>query len=278
VILGISYDVIRWEERDLIEKAKKLGIEVFPIHIPSFDFNAISNVDVIIQRAVSFYHAISSTILMEERGNKVINPSATLQICENKLFTTSLLRRNNIMVPETRIAFSREKALEYARSIGYPVVIKPLMGSWGRMVAKADTEDSLEGLLEYAEYSRLPFYNVFYIQKYVKKPNRDIRVFVIGDEVPVGIYRVNEKNWKTNTALGARAEPLKIDGEINEIALKVKQVIGGFFLGVDLLEDKELGYLVSEVNGVPEYKNTVRVNNYDVSIKLLSSIKEIYRR
>jgi len=209
---------------------------------------------------------------------KVINDYLTLIKCENKLLTLSILSKHNIKTPRTFIAFSREKALELADKVGYPVVIKPIEGSWGRMVAKAIDRDSLNNFLEYQEYTTSQFRYAYFIQEFVKKPNRDIRIFVIGDEAPVGIYRVNERNWKTNTALGARAEPLKISEELRDLALKVKDVLGGFFLGIDIFEDPERGYIVNEVNGVPEYKNTVRVNNFNVSQYLINKISEWIRK
>ncbi len=146
------------------------------------------------------------------------------------------------------------------------------MGS--EMCIRDRDEDILYSFLEYQEYTTSQFRQIYLVQEFVKKPNRDIRIFVMGDEAPVGIYRVNERNWKTNTALGARALPLKIDDELRDLALKVRDIMGGFFLGIDIFEDPERGYLVNEVNGVPEYKNTVRVNNFNVSSYLLNKLRE----
>jgi [lysine-biosynthesis-protein LysW]--L-2-aminoadipate ligase len=283
VILGVTYDLIRWEERNLIEEARKLGHTIIPIYTKDF-FTLIGNeinkidADVIIQRNTSHSRALLTSIIFENMNYKVINDYLTLIKCENKLLTLSILSKHNIKTPRTFIAFSREKALELADKVGYPVVIKPIEGSWGRMVAKAIDRDSLNNFLEYQEYTTSQFRYAYFIQEFVKKPNRDIRIFVIGDEAPVGIYRVNERNWKTNTALGARAEPLKISEELRDLALKVKDVLGGFFLGIDIFEDPERGYIVNEVNGVPEYKNTVRVNNFNVSQYLINKISEWIRK
>ncbi|BCU70516.1 lysine biosynthesis protein LysX [Stygiolobus caldivivus] len=280
MILGVSYDLVRWEERNLIEEAKKLGHSVVPIFTKDFytflgdSSNLNLEADVIIQRNTSHARAILTSLIFEGYNYKVINDSTTLNKCENKLYTLALLNKHNIKIPVTLITFSREKALESTEKLGYPVVVKPIEGSWGRMVAKANDKDTLMSLLEYQEYTSSQYRYAYFIQEFVEKPSRDIRIFVIGDEAPVGIYRVNERNWKTNTALGARAEPLKIDDELEDLALKVKEVIGGFFLGIDIFEDKERGYIVNEVNGVPEYKNTVRVNNFNVSQFLVKKIAE----
>ncbi|MCG2910815.1 MAG: lysine biosynthesis protein LysX [Sulfolobales archaeon] len=280
--LGVAYDVLRWEERDLFSEARKLGYDVRPLYIKDYaDLigNSISeNLDAVIQRGVSHSRALVSTALLESQGLRVFNDSLTLVRCENKAITLSLLAKSGVSIPRTAIAFSKEKALEIARKLGYPVVIKPIEGSWGRMVAKAVDDDSLYSLMEYQDYTTLQFRTAYMVQEFVRKPDRDIRIFVIGDEAPVGIYRVNKTNWKTNTALGAKAEPLKIDSELRELALKVKDVIGGFFLGIDVFEDPDRGYVVNEVNGVPEYKNTVRVNNFNVSGFLLKKLAEVIKK
>ncbi|AWR99329.1 lysine biosynthesis protein LysX [Metallosphaera hakonensis] len=283
MILGISYDLLRWEERNLIEEARKLDYKVVPLYTKDISFLsgedvAYQDVEAIIQRNTSHSRALSTSILFETSGFKVFNDSLSLARCENKLQTTFLLRSRGIPVPNTAIAFSRDKAIEMASKLGYPVVIKPIEGSWGRMVARAQDEDSLRSLIEYQEFTSLQYKTIYYLQEYVNKPNRDIRIFAIGDEVPVGIYRENDKNWKTNTALGAVAKPLKIDEELKELTLKVKEIIGGFFLGVDVFEDKERGYLIGEVNGVPEFKNTVRVNQFNVSNFLLNKLNEVIRK
>ncbi|MDT7900443.1 MAG: lysine biosynthesis protein LysX [Acidianus sp.] len=279
MIVGVTYDLLRWEERNLIQEATKLGHKVIPIYTKDFyhlfsEDNQFQNLDVVLQRNTSHQRALSTSLIFETLGYNVINDSRTLINCENKLITTAILSRHNIKVPKTAIAFSKDKALEVASKLGYPAVIKPIEGSWGRMVAKAVDEDTLRSFLEYQDYTSVGFKNVYYIQEFVRKPDRDIRIFVIGDEAPVGIYRVNTKNWRTNTALGAIAEPLKIDDELKDLALKVKEVIGGFFLGIDIFEDKERGYLVDEVNGVPEFKNTVRVNQFNLSEYLIRRIEE----
>ncbi|QKR00032.1 lysine biosynthesis protein LysX [Metallosphaera tengchongensis] len=283
MILGVSYDLLRWEERNLIEEAKKIGNKVYPLFTKDMTFLTsedawYQDVDAVIQRNTSHSRAVATSMLLESMNFRVYNDSLSLVRCENKIQTTFLLRSRGIPVPKTAIAFSRDKAMEMASKLGYPVVIKPVEGSWGRMVARAQDEDTLRSLIEYQEFTNLQYKTIYYIQEYVNKPNRDIRIFVIGDEAPVGIYRVNEKNWKTNTALGAIARPLKIDEELRDLALKVKEIIGGFFLGIDVFEDPERGYLIGEVNGVPEYKNTVRVNQFNVSGFLLNKLNEVIKK
>lgn len=282
--IGVIYDLLRWEEKNLIHEAKRLNHTVTPIYTKDFYYfynnekEPLGDFDLVIQRNTSHARAVTTSAIFENMNYKVVNDSYSLIKCENKLYTLSLLSNHGIKVPRTIVAFTKEKAVELANKIGYPVVIKPIEGSWGRMVARAVDDDTLRNFLEYQEYTSLQYRYIYLVQEFVKKPDRDIRIFTIGDEAPVGIYRVNSRNWKTNTALGAIAQPLKIDEELRDLALKVKDVIGGFFLGIDVFEDPERGYIINEVNGVPEYKNTVRVNNFNVSEYLIKKLEEWIRK
>lgn len=278
MILGVIYDVLRWEEKNIITEAKRMGHKVFPIYVRDYvfsskKFNLDNNADIFMQRSVSHSRAIITSILIETLGYRSINDYYTLFRVSNKLLTLMLLKKHNILVPEFIVAFEKEKVIESSKELGYPLVIKPIEGSWGRMVAKANDSDTLRSFMEYQDYTSQQYKTVYFIQEYINKPNRDIRIFVIGDEAPVGIYRINNKNWRTNTALGAIAEKLKIDKELEDLALKVKEIVGGYFLGIDIFEDKDRGYIVNEVNGVPEFKNTVRVTGYNIAENLIRSIE-----
>ncbi len=280
--VGIVYDLPRWEEKNIIEEAKKEGNQVVPFYskqsvfYSDTDFNL--EADFFIQRNVSHSRAVMTSFLIGNQGVQIFNDYLTLIKAENKAFTTFILSRSDIKTPRTAVAFDKDGALSSASKIGYPVVIKPIEGSWGRMIAKASDDDSLRSFMEYQEFTSAYYKSIYYVQEFVKKPDRDIRIFIIGDDAPVGIYRVNSKNWRTNTALGAKAEPLRIDPELRELALKVKEKIGGFFLGIDVFEDKERGYVVDEVNAVPEFKNTVRVTSFNVSKYLITKLTEWYKK
>jgi len=282
VKVGIVYDLPRWEEKNIIEEAKKEGNQVVPFYskqsvfYSDTDFNL--EADFFIQRNVSHSRAVMTSFLIGNQGVQIFNDYLTLIKAENKAFTTFILSRSDIKTPRTAVAFDKDGALSSASKIGYPVVIKPIEGSWGRMIAKASDDDSLRSFMEYQEFTSAYYKSIYYVQEFVKKPDRDIRIFIIGDDAPVGIYRVNSKNWRTNTALGAKAEPLRIDPELRELALKVKEKIGGFFLGIDVFEDKERGYVVDEVNAVPEFKNTVRVTSFNVSKYLITKLTEWYKK
>ncbi|MGI0088744.1 MAG: RimK family alpha-L-glutamate ligase, partial [Nitrosopumilaceae archaeon] len=166
--------------------------------------------------------------------------------------------------PFSTVAFSEEAALEALDKKGYPMVLKPTVGSWGRMIALLKDRDSAEGIMESRE-RMYPIYQVYYLEEFVQRPPRDIRAIMVGDKVVAAIYRYSGNGqWKTNMALGGRAEECKVTKELEDICVKAKNAVQGQIVGVDLMESKKNGLVVHEVNNTTEYKNTVRVTGVDI--------------
>ena len=264
----ILYDQLRWEEKSLIEAAKKkdIDIEVINCRENSIDLDEDkSNYrdDIILQRCVSYYYNLHSTAAFEGLGAKVINSLHTAIMCGNKLFTHMELLKSDIAIPKAFCAFSNQSAMSILNKNGYPKVIKPVVGSWGRMIALLKDKEAAEAVIEDREHM-YPLYHVFYFEEFVKRPPRDIRSIVVGDKVVAAIYRYSGNNeWKTNMALGGKAEACKVTNEMEELCLKAAKTMKGEILGVDLMES-ENGLLVHEVNNTTEFKNTVRVTGVDI--------------
>ncbi|HJU78473.1 MAG TPA: lysine biosynthesis protein LysX [Nitrososphaeraceae archaeon] len=264
----ILYDQLRWEEKSLIEAAKKkdIDIEVINCRENSIDLDEDkSNYrdDIILQRCVSYYNNLHSTAAFEGLGAKVINSLHTAIMCGNKLFTHMELLKSEIAIPKAFCAFSNQSAMSILNKNGYPKVIKPVVGSWGRMIALLKDKEAAEAVIEDREHM-YPLYHVFYFEEFVKRPPRDIRSIVVGDKVVAAIYRYSGNNeWKTNMALGGKAEACKVTNEMEELCLKAAKTMKGEILGVDLMES-ENGLLVHEVNNTTEFKNTVRVTGVDI--------------
>ncbi len=278
--VALLYDHPRWEERYLISKIEELGHEAkpIPLHSTVLPLHEKENLaDVALQRSVSSFKAYASTASFEAYGIPVVNSLFTHMACDNKAITSALLLKHNVPQPKTIIAFSREGAIEAAEKLGYPLVIKPIHGSWGRLLALVKDRESLFSVLEHREAMPNPQYKVHYLQEFVEKPGRDIRVFVVGDRVATAIYRVSE-NWRTNTALGGKAVPAEVDQELEEVSIKAAEALGGGVLGVDVVEDKDRGYLVVEVNAVVEFKNTIRVTGYDLGKDIVEYAVSIAKR
>ncbi len=279
--IGIAYDVIRWEERALINAFKSLGTEPVLIHVKSNpliltnEFNV--GAEVVLQRCMSNYLARASTEALEGLGVKVVNSAEAIAKCSDKLWSATILMRNNLPIPKVAVAFSPEGVSKAIESFGYPSVIKPISGSWGRLIALVRDEEELRTIMEHRSY--LPGQNskVHLIQEFIKKPGRDLRVFVVGDEVPVAIYRISE-HWITNAARGGKAVPAKVDQELEELVIKAAKALGAEFVGVDVFEDPDRGYLIDEVNPVPEFKRTVAATGYDLPKKVAEYLIGLIRR
>ena len=264
----ILYDQLRWEEKSLIEAAQKkdIKLEVINCRENSIELDQDkSNYrdDIILQRCVSYYNNLHSTAAFEGLGAQVINSLHTAIMCGNKLFTHMELSKSDIAIPKAFCAFSNQSAMSILNKNGYPKVIKPVVGSWGRMIALLKDKEAAEAVIEDREHM-YPLYHVFYFEEFVKRPPRDIRSIVVGDRVVAAIYRYSGDNeWKTNMALGGKAEACKVTSEMEELCLKAAKTMKGEILGVDLMES-ESGLLVHEVNNTTEFKNTVRVTGVDI--------------
>ncbi len=263
------YDQIRPEERLLIDAAKRKSLRLRLHNSEELYLNALevdrreTFEDVVLQRCVSYFRSIHLTALLESRGVSVINSSRIASICGNKLLATIELAGARIPTPSTTVAFSVESALKALSEIGYPAILKPVIGSWGRLVAPLKDAESARAILEDRE-NMFPLYQVYYIQEMIQRPPRDIRCFLIGDEAVAAIYRYAPKDeWRTNTARGGRVESCKITPQMEELASKVAKVFGEGVYGVDMMES-ERGLTVHEVNYTTEFRNSVPVTGVDI--------------
>ena len=269
----ILYDTIRWEEKALLEAGKKNNINIQMVDCKKLALELEKKPEdygIVIQRCVSYYRNLHSTAALEGLGIKVINCLNTGIFAGNKLFTHMLLKKFGVPTPDATVAFSKDAALQALETQGYPKVIKPTVGSWGRLISKLNDKDSAEGIIENRE-NMYPIYQIHYLEEFVKRPPRDIRAIMVGDKIVAAIYRTSGNgNWKTNMALGGVAEPCKVTQEMEEMCIKAKNAVQGDIVGVDLMESDEKGLVVHEVNNTTEYKNTVRVCEVDIPSLILN--------
>ena len=263
----ILYDTIRWEEKALLEAGRKKNINIQMVDCKNLAIDLEKKPEdygPVIQRCVSYYRNLHSTAALEGMGVNVINCLNTGIFAGNKLFTHMLLKKYGVPTPYAAVAFSKDAAVEHLETHGYPKVIKPTVGSWGRLISKLNDKDSAEGIIESRE-SMYPIYQVHYLEEFVNRPPRDIRAIMVGDKIVAAIYRNSgEGSWKTNMALRGTAEECKVTPEMEEMCIKAKNAVQGDIVGVDLMESNERGLVVHEVNNTTEYKNTVRVCGVDI--------------
>ncbi len=232
---------------------------------------------VVLQRCVGHFRNLHSTAALEYAGHRVVNTFAAARTCGDKLFGSLELIRNGVPTPRTRLAFTEEGAAKSMDALGYPVVLKPVVGSWGRLSALLPDPRAATAVLEDRE-QMFPLYQVYYSQEFVRRPPRDIRSFVVGGATVAAIYRVSGgSDWRTNTARGGRAEPCPITPELDELSLRAAKATGGEVVGVDLMEAEE-GLQVHEVNGTTEFKNTVPATGVDIPRLIVEYLVSLEKR
>jgi len=278
--IAILLNRMRVEEKLLIKAIEKqrLDLEVIDIRDVVFDLhqNGWRQYDVVLERCINHSRALYSLRILNDWGVRTINTYEVALVCGNKLETTSALIRDKVPTPSCKIAFTQESALAAIEELGYPVVLKPAIGSWGRLLTKVNDREAAEAILEHKEILGSYHHSIFYIQEYVDKPARDIRSFVVGDETVAAIYRYND-HWITNTARGGRAENCPVTPEINELSLAAAQAVGGGVVAVDLLETQEGQLLVNEVNYTMEFRNSIDTTGVNIPDVVVDYVVKVGR-
>ena len=271
----IVFDRLRTEEKLLQKNAEELGYETSMVDakITSFDTDSrpknFEFGDVVLERCVSYYRGLHFTACLEFMDIPVINKFDVANTCGNKMITSMLLKKNNIPTPKTYFSFSAETALDNFEKVGYPLVIKPIIGSWGRSVMPVKDKDTAEAVIENRQVTDGPQDRIYYLQEMIDRPPRDIRVITVGDQAISAMYRKSSGGFKTNIALGADPELCEITKEMEDLCEKTSKAVGGGILGIDLMEDKEKGLVVHEVNNTVEFKGLVKVSKKNIPKEMI---------
>jgi [lysine-biosynthesis-protein LysW]--L-2-aminoadipate ligase len=271
--IGLLHSLIRKEEKLLLGEFKdRKGIELVMLDDRKliFDLQSGPDIDVALERCINHSRAMHGMRLMESVGIRCINNSEVARICGDKILTSLALKEAGVAQPELRIAFTEESALNAIDELGYPVVLKPAVGSWGRLLSKVNDREAAESILEHKAILGSYHHSIFYIQKYVEKKGRDIRSFVVGDECIAAIYR-SSKHWITNTALGGTATGCPVNDELAEASLRAAKAVGGGIVAVDLFEAPD-GFLVNEVNYTMEFKNSIDTTGVNIPAKIVDYV------
>ena len=273
--VGILYSRVRAEEKLLFEAFDRRGVdlELVDDNTLIFDITAEAHTrrfqgfDVVVERCISHGRALYSLRILNDQGIKTVNTALVADNCGNKLQTTSALTAAGVPQPRCLVAYTPESALQAIEELGYPVVLKPAVGSWGRLLSKINDREAAEAILEHKEVLGSYHHSIFYIQEYVHKPLRDIRAFVVGGETIAAIYRASE-HWITNTARGGKASNCPITPELNDICVRAANAVGGGVVAIDVFEDPDRGLLINEVNYTMEFRNSIAPTGVDIPGKV----------
>ena len=259
---------MRVEEKLLIEAFRERQVDTTLIDDRELVFdlnkqhNPLSRHSIILERSLSQSRGMYLLHALEQLGVPTLNRYEVAALCNDKYLTTAALIHNHIPTPRTLLAFTPEAALRALDDIGYPAVLKPVVGSWGRLLARVNDRDAAEAILEHKETLGSYQHSIFYIQEYIAKPGRDIRAFVVGDRTICAIYRSSE-HWVTNTARGATTTNCPVTPELDDLCRAAARAVGGGILAVDVLESPR-GLLVNEINATMEFRNSIAPTGVDI--------------
>jgi len=272
--VGFLHSLIRKEEKLLLDEFRQQNIT--PIMLDdrklTFDLESVPEIDIVVERCINHSRAMHGLRLFESLGIRCINSSDVARICGDKILTSVALKEAGLAQPPIRVAFTEDSALIAIEELGYPVVLKPAVGSWGRLLAKVNDRESAEAILEHKTVLGSYHHSIFYIQKYVEKQGRDIRSFVVGNECIAAIYR-SSSHWITNTARGAVATGCPVTDEIASLSVAAAHAVGGGVLAVDLFESTE-GLLVNEVNYTMEFRNSIDTTGVNIPERVVTYVLE----
>ena len=276
--VGFLHSLIRKDEKLLIAELRKRG-DMELVFLDDrrlvFDLEGRPPVDVVLERSINHSRAMHALRLFEGVGTVCVNAYEVARRCGDKILTAASLRDHGVPQPEVRIAFTPESALAAIEELGYPAVLKPAVGSWGRLLSRVNDRDAAETILEHKAILGSYHHSIFFVQRYVEKGGRDIRSFVVGDECVAAIYRTSD-HWITNTARGGRASNCPVTAELAEISLRAAAAMGGGVLAVDIFEAGG-GFLVNEVNYTMEFRNSIDVTGVNIPERIVSYLRGVVR-
>ena len=232
---------------------------------------AWSEYDLVFERCISTSRGMYALAILNSWGILSFNTYEVAAICGDKLRTSIALTQHNVPQPHTRVAFTPDSAMEAIDDVQYPAVLKPVTGSWGRLLARVHNRDSAEAIIEHRQTLGDYNHHVYYVQEYVDKPGRDIRAFVAGDRTIAAIYRSSD-HWITNTAKGGQATNCPVTEELNDICVRAAKAVGGGVLAIDILEDAQGKFIVNEINHTMEFRNSSTPTGVDIAQEVIDYV------
>ncbi len=277
--IGVLCSRVRAEEKLLFSELDRRGLnytriddreQIFDLHQREYPY------DVVLERCIQHSRALYMLKILNDAGVATVNTYHLALTCGDKFLTTQALVHHEVPTPRCLLAFTPESALEAIEQLGYPVVLKPVVGSWGRMVSRINDRDAAEAVLEHRDVLGNYQHSIFYIQEFIDKPGRDIRSFVVGDQCIAAIYRTSP-HWITNTARGGVATNCPLSPELADLSLRAAQAVGGGVVAIDLLETSEGRLLVNEVNYTMEFRNSIETTGVDIPARIIDHVLAVGR-
>jgi ribosomal protein S6--L-glutamate ligase len=280
-----------WHVQDLHRAAGRLGVQLDAVAFPKIvgrvgprrgrieaagiDLTAVDGVLVRMMPPGTLEQVVfrmDALHRLSALGVPVLNPPRAIEAAVDKYLAFALLESEGVPIPPTWAGESAADALDAFENLGGDVVVKPLFGAEGRGLVRVSDRELARRTFTTLE--RLGA--VLYVQRAVRHPGHDVRAFVLGDRVLGGFRRhAPAGDWRTNIAVGGRAEACELDGEARSLALHAARAVGATLAGVDLIHDLDRDRLiVLEVNAVPGWRALAAVTGIDVAAEILASLRD----
>jgi len=277
--IGVLCSRLRVEEKWIFASLEQRGVDYERlddglIHFDLEHPEEWRQYDAILERSISYARGLYALRVLNAWGIPTVNTASVAEACGDKLVTSTALANNGVPQPRTKVAFTSESALAAIEEMGYPVVLKPLVGSWGRLLSKINDRDAAEAILEHKTVLGSYQHSIFYIQEYIEKPGRDIRVFVVRDQAITAIYRISP-HWITNTARGGTGEVCPLNSELEDLCGRAARAMGKGVLAIDVIEHPERGYLVNEVNHTLEFHTAQPISGVDIAGMIVDYVLDV---
>lgn len=283
-----------WHVRDLRRAAERLKLDFEPVLFPrviarvgqgparieaaGIDLTRVDGVLIRMMPPGSLEQVVFRMDALQRlaaSGIPVLNPPRAIEAAVDKYLALALLDAQDVPVPPTWVGESAEEALAAFESLGGDAVVKPLFGSEGRgLVRVSDRELARRTFTTLARLGA-----VLYLQRTVRHPGHDLRAFVLGNRV-VGAFRRHapDGDWRTNIAVGGRAEACELDEPTRQLAIRSARAVGAVMAGVDLMHDHDRDcWVVLEVNAVPGWRALSDVTGVDVASEILANLRDSHR-
>ncbi len=274
--VGVLLSRVRVEEKLLFAELDARGVNWSRIDDPDLIMRLdepLTGYDVILERSINHTRALHALRVFNDWGIRTVNTFDVAEVCGNKLLTSTALVRDGVPTPRTIVAFTPEAALRAIEELGYPAILKPPIGSWGRLLSKINDRDAAEAILEHKEVLGSFHHSTYYIQEYIAKPDRDIRAFVVGGETICAIYRYS-KHWITNTARGGISDNCPVTPEMDRICQAAARAVGGGVVAIDLVEIGD-SYSVIEVNYTMEFRNSIAPTGVNIPGRIIDYVLQV---
>jgi len=277
--IAMLHTRLRVEERLLLEGFERAGVLVDCVDLREVVFDLadagrFSASGLVLDRSLSLSSSLAAVRILERFGVRCVNPGSTIEVAGDKLRTSLALERGGVATPRVRVACSPDAAIDAVESLGYPAVIKPAIGSWGRLIARVNDRDAAEAVIEHRTTLGGAGDSVIYVQEHIEKSGEDLRVFVIGGE-PVACIRRRSDHWITNTARGGRAEGVAIGPDLDRLCRAAWACVGGDLLAVDVMECPRRGPVVNEVNHSMEFRNSIETTGVDIPGLIVEHVRRV---